>query len=227
MGSGFDIMDFGDDMNYPDVLLYDLDGTIVDSNELILSSFAKTYRDHLPELSFSKQELIDMMGPPLKETFLRFVSDPLELDAMIQTYLRHYREDEPLMISIYPGMQEALRRFHDMGIKQYVVTTKFHRSADPSLRHFGLVEVLDGIIALEDVKHPKPDPEGILLALARQPWNTAYMVGDNPTDIEAGRNAGIETIGVKYSYKLSQLQASSPEHWIEDGFDLMNLFSRP
>jgi pyrophosphatase PpaX len=219
-------MGSGDDMTLPDVLLYDLDGTLVDSNELILSCFAKTYRDHLPDRSFSKQQLIDMMGPPLLETFERFESDPVVLETMIQTYLAHYREDEPKMISIYPGMAEALRYFHDQGVRQYVVTTKFHRSADPSLRHFGLLECFDGIIALEDVKKPKPDPEGILLALSKQPWKRAFMVGDNPTDIEAGKNAGIETIGVSYSYKLRELQAASPDYWIDDGHDLIRLIQR-
>lgn len=219
-------MDSGDDMALPDVLLYDLDGTIVDSNELILSCFAKTYRDHFPHRSFSKQALIEMMGPPLLETFERFESDPAVLEDMIQTYLAHYRNDEPAMISIYPGMIEALRYFHDQGVRQYVVTTKFHRSADPSLRHFGLLDWFDGIIALEDVKKPKPDPEGIRMALSKQPWKRAFMVGDNPSDIQAGKNAGIATIGVTYSYKLSELQAASPDHWIEDGFDLIRLIQR-
>lgn len=222
----FDIMGSGDDMALPDVMLYDLDGTLVDSNELIVSSFAKTYRDFFPARSFSKQELIDMMGPPLLETFERFETDPVRLEAMIQRYLAHYREDEPKMIAIYPGILDALAHFHANGVKQYVVTTKFHRSADPSLRHFGLLRYFDGVIALEDVKKPKPDPEGILLALSKQPWKRAFMVGDNVSDIEAGKNAGIETIGVAYSYKLALLQAASPDHWIEDGHDLIRLIER-
>jgi pyrophosphatase PpaX len=207
------------------LLLYDLDGTLVDSNELIVATFAKVFAKHLPELTLTKAEFIQMMGPPLLETFQKYVSDPAMIEAMIQTYLKHYRADEFAYLTVYPGMLEALEFFHEQGFKQMIVTTKYHRSAAPSIRHFGIDKYIDGVIALEDVIHPKPDPEPILLAMAKFPGYQAVMIGDNTTDILAGKNAGIPTLGVTYSYKLEELRAANPDGWIQNGTDLIRWVS--
>jgi pyrophosphatase PpaX len=207
------------------LLLYDLDGTLVDSNELIVATFAKVFAKHLPNIKLSKAEYVQMMGPPLLETFQTFVSDPATIEAMIQTYLKHYRTDEFAYLTVYPGMLEALKFFHEHGFKQMIVTTKYHRSAAPSIRHFGIDKWIDGVIALEDVTRPKPDPEPILLAMAKFPGLHAIMIGDNTTDILAGKNAGIPTLGVTYSYKLEELKRSNPDGWIENGTDLIRWVS--
>ncbi len=212
-------------MNPLQLLLYDLDGTIVDSNELIVATFAKVFAEHLPQIVLTKADFVQMMGPPLLETFQTYVTDPDTIEAMIQTYLKHYRADEFDYLTVYPGMLEALKFFHEHGFKQVIVTTKYHRSAAPSIRHFGIDQWIDGVIALEDVKRPKPDPEPIRLAMSRFPGMKAIMIGDNTTDILAGKNAGILTLGVRYSYKLDELKAANPDGWIENGTDLIRWVS--
>lgn len=213
-------------MRYIDTILYDLDGTIVDSNELILSSFRHTFETHFPNLPLTRSDLLVMMGPPLRETFARFTNDPKLISTMVETYLNYYKTNEFSVISLFKGMKEAIQTFHQKGYKQAIITTKFTGSAQPSIQHFGLDTYLHLMISLDDVSVPKPDPEGILLAMKKLSSNGAVMVGDNATDIEAGKNAHIPTIGVLYSLKYEELVLAKPDVWIEDGFELIQYINR-
>jgi pyrophosphatase PpaX len=213
--------ELGDDMAKLDTILYDLDGTLVDSNELILSTFQKTFEIHFPSMQLTRADYLGMMGPPLKETFHRFTKESQMVEDMIHTYLTRYKQVEFEYLSLYDGMKEAMEYFHKIGIKQAVVTTKFRDSAMPSILHFGLHTYLQDIIALEDVVCPKPDPEPLYLAMKRLCSVHAVMIGDNSTDIESGKNAKIPTLGVLYSLKLEELKKSNPDGWIQNGFELI------
>ncbi|HPJ23719.1 MAG TPA: HAD hydrolase-like protein, partial [Bacillota bacterium] len=85
-----------------DTILFDLDGTLVDSNELIIKSFDETMKKYVPSRSFSRQELIDMVGPPLKETFAAVTNQPELVPEMIDFYRKYYVENEFRYIDIYP-----------------------------------------------------------------------------------------------------------------------------
>ena len=213
-------------MRYIDTILYDLDGTIVDSNELILSSFQHTFSTHFPHLSLSRSDLLVMMGPPLRETFARFTNDSKLISTMVETYLNYYKANEFSVISLFKGMKEAIQIFHQKGYKQAVITTKFTGSAQPSIQYFGLDQYLHLMISLDDVSTPKPHPEGILLAMKKLSSLGAVMVGDNASDIEAGKNAHIPTIGVRYSLKYDELVLAQPDAWIEDGFELIHYMNK-
>lgn len=213
-------------MRYIDTILYDLDGTIVDSNELILSSFRHTFDTHFPKLPLSRSDLLIMMGPPLRETFARFTNDSTLISTMVDTYLNYYKTNEFSVISLFKGMKEAIQTFHQKGYKQAIITTKFTASAQPSIQHFGLDPFLDMMISLDDVSAPKPHPEGIILAMEKLSSLGAVMVGDNATDIEAGKNAHILTVGVRYSLKYDELVLANPDVWIEDGFELIQYINK-
>lgn len=83
-------------------ILFDLDGTLVDSNELIIKSFSETMKKYLPNRVFSRKELIEMIGPPLKETFLIASTDPKVILEMIDYYRKVYVELEFDYIELYP-----------------------------------------------------------------------------------------------------------------------------
>lgn len=213
-------------MRYIDTILYDLDGTIVDSNELILASFRHTFQTHFPEVVLTRHDLLAMMGPPLKETFRKVTLDAVLVSTMIETYLSYYKANEFTAISLFKGMKEALQTFHQKGYKQAIITTKFTQSAQPSLEYLGLLPYVDLLVSLDDVTAPKPNPEGILLAMKKLRSCGAVMVGDNASDIEAGKNAHIPTIGVRYSLKDSELVLSNPDVWIENGFELIQYINK-
>lgn len=204
-----------------DTLLLDLDGTLVDSNELILETLRQTILQYFPTATVTPAVLLEMMGPPLSETFGRLTNNRELIQTMIQTYRRIYTGIEFHYIHIYPAVTETLQYFHEKKFHIGLITTKFRESAMPSIEHFQLDRWLDKIIALDDVKHPKPDPEPVLLALEIFHSGAAVMVGDTPADLWAGKNAGILTCGVGWSYKRNAIEALRPDFWIEDFAELI------
>jgi len=209
-----------------DTLLFDLDGTLVDSNELILDTLVKTFEIHFPKLSFSRIELIQMMGPPLSETFGKHTEDLALIETMIQTYRTVYKSQEFDYITIYPHVIDALKRFKAAGFHIGIVTTKFKVSAMPSIRHFGIDQYIDVVIGLDDVINHKPHPEPIYKALDQFSHQGAVMIGDSPADLLAGINANILTCGVDWSYKKHELLALKPDFWLKDFADLFEMISK-
>ncbi|MDD3126350.1 MAG: HAD-IA family hydrolase [Candidatus Izemoplasmatales bacterium] len=197
-----------------DTILFDLDGTLVDSNELILKTFYLTLKSYFPRKHFSRNDLIDMVGPPLYETFAKLTNDKTIIDAMIQSYRQIYRQIEFDYVKLYPGVIESLRYFHENHFHVAIITTKFKASAAPCLANYNLNQYFDLIIGLEDVIKPKPDPEAVLMALAFFHSQNAVMVGDNTSDLIAGQKAGILTCGVNWSYKRDLLLKTNPTFWI-------------
>ncbi|MBN2504530.1 MAG: pyrophosphatase PpaX [Bacilli bacterium] len=209
-----------------DALLFDLDGTLVDSNQLIVESYRKTFAVYDPQRKYTDQEIIDLIGPPLEETFRMYTEDADKIHAMIETYRDSYIEMEFDYVKPYPHMLETLKELKDKGYKLGVVTTKFKVSALPSLQEFGIDTLLDVLIGLDDVDNHKPHPEPIFKALDSLRAKTAMMIGDNASDIFAGKNASIMTCGVNWSIKKAELEQSKPDFWINDFRDLIPLLEK-
>jgi len=209
-----------------DTLLFDLDGTLVDSNELILETFRRTFLKYLPNRVFTKVELLEMMGPPLFETFQIVSKDSKVIESMINTYRSIYTEIEFDYIKPYPYMIEMLEYFKGKGFNIGIVTTKFQVSAMPSIKEFGIDRYIDVLIGLDDVKYHKPHPEPVFRALERFNNPNAIMIGDNSTDLLAGKNAGIMTCGVDWSLKKETLLETKPNFWIQNFKELINVIEK-
>lgn len=207
-----------------DTILFDLDGTLIDSNHLIVKTFEETMKRFVPERTFTHQELVDMVGPPLKETFANVTGSTEKVPEMISFYRRYYIENEFNNIDIYPNTKDTLKTLHDRGFKLGVVTTKFKESAMPSILHYGLDKYLSSYCFLDDIRDHKPHPEPIFYALKQLPsYASVVMVGDNVSDILAGRNASTLTCGVEWSMKKDKIKALNPDFWISDFKELIQL----
>ncbi|MBU1144450.1 MAG: HAD-IA family hydrolase [Firmicutes bacterium] len=206
-----------------DTLLFDLDGTLIDSNDLIIETFRLTLQTYLPKRVFSKEELIALVGPPLFETFQMISKDQFIIQNAIETYRQIYTDLEFKYIDIYPSVLFMLEYFKKKGFHIGIVTTKFRVSALPSLKHFKIDEWIDVLIGLDDVTHHKPHPESIYKALSCFNHQEAIMIGDSSSDILAGFNAGILTCGLDWSIKREELLALHPNFWIKNYIDLILL----
>lgn len=205
-------------------ILFDLDGTLVDSNELILETFRQTFNQFQPMNHYSHSDLLEMMGPPLYETFQVVSSDEAIIQEMIQFYRETYKRIEFDYIQIYPDTIEMLKHFKDKNFNLGIVTTKFQESAVPSMKHYHIDEYITVIIGLDDVDNYKPHPEPIYKALSKfSTIENAVMVGDNATDLLAGKNAGILTCGVDWSLKRGPLLETKPDFWIRDFKELIKI----
>jgi len=81
-------------MNKINTLLFDLDGTLVNTNEIIIESYKHAFREHLPEKHFTREAIIDMIGPPLDEIFSNYTKSPFKIKKMIDTYRLFYKAHE-------------------------------------------------------------------------------------------------------------------------------------
>jgi len=197
-------------------VLFDLDGTLIDSNEIIIQSYRHAFSIFKPELEFSRDQIISFIGPTLENVFSRYV-ELEKIPSMIQTYRAYYTAHEKEYHSLYPNVHESLEALKKMNVKLGIVTSKFKEAAWPSYIHYGLDQYFDGFIALEDVKNPKPDKEPVLKALALMgDYDYALMIGDNQGDILAGKNAGIDGAGVAWSIQgKAHLEKVEPDFIFE------------
>ncbi len=213
-------------MHKIDTVLFDLDGTLVDSNELIIKSFDETMKKYLPEREFSRMELIEMIGPPLQETFSIASTNQAVIDEMIVYYREVYVRLEFDYVKIYPNTIEMLKTLSENNFNLGIVTTKFKRSAMPSIKHYGLDKYITSYCFLDDISEHKPHPEPIFFALNQfKDYNNVIMVGDNSSDILAGRNASALTCGVNWSIKKDLIKSLNPDFWINDFSDLIKIIN--
>ena len=208
-----------------DAVLFDLDGTLINTNEIIVASYRHAYSRHLPNLTISDQEIIDDIGPTLRMIFSKHTNDQYLIDTLIETYRTYYTENEKKYHHLYPNVVETLQELKNHNLKLAIVTSKFKDAAWPSFSYYKLEQFFDAFIALDDVKNPKPDKEPVekALKLLGNPQN-AIMIGDNQGDILSGKNANILTAGVAWSIKgASHLKKVNPNFIFEDMRDIINL----
>lgn len=205
-------------------LLFDLDGTLINTNELIITTFQKTLAEFLPEKSFSREDILPFIGPPLTETFANLA--PLRVEEMIAYYREFNISHHDELVLEYDGVYEAIRALYEEDYKLAVVSTKMYDVIMKGLKLTGLDKYFQVVIGLDQVKTAKPDPEGIEMALAllgSEP-DEAIMVGDNLHDIFAGKNAGTKTAGVSWCIKgpeyLSQFE---PDYMLKTMGDLLEI----
>lgn len=201
-------------------ILFDLDGTLIDTNQLITASFKHTFERF--QLSFTDEEIIEFNGPPLTDTFKKI--DPVRADDMVATYRTHNQAVHDDYVEIFPHVLETLEALEKMNIKMGVVTTKMSTGAQRGLAKTGITDFFQSIVTLSDVTNAKPHPEPVIKAMRElhaDPSST-IMIGDSSYDIEAGQNAGIQTAGVSWSQKgRNRLLSYRPNYMLETMADLI------
>lgn len=204
-------------------VLFDLDGTLIDTNGIIMASFKNCFEKFVPEVEYDVELFKTFIGPSLEQTFTNYV-DEETVQLMIDEYRDYYKKNEFDYFEIYPNVIETLKELKARGIYMGIVTTKFSEAAMPSFNHYDLGQYFDCFVALDHVKNPKPDREPIDKALSQVPHTGAIMVGDNKGDILAGKNAGIYSCGVAWTFKgRDYLESANPDYMLEDMTDLIKI----
>jgi pyrophosphatase PpaX len=190
--------------------VFDLDGTIVDSVELIVVSFKHAMREVLGR-EVSREEAIAYVGRPLREQMVAFSPD--RADELVASYREFNHREHDRMLSLYDGILDLLDSLGKAGIKVGLVTSK-------SRYYF------DATICADESARNKPYPDPILLCLEAMgvaPAEAAY-VGDSPADIQAARAAGVEAIAVAWGvFALDALIAEKPDRVVHTIPELMGI----
>lgn len=209
--------------NRYDTILFDLDGTLLNTKDLIYRSFIHTFEHFRPDHILTDEELDSFFGPSLRQTFSRYSEDEAEIQAMI-TYYREYNvgmHDE--LVTAFPGAKNLIRTLARKGYKIGVVSSKKTDLVEHGLELFGMLDKVRIVIGEEDVEHPKPDPEGILKAMEALHSKKAMYIGDGVGDIEAGKAAKIDTVGVLYSDRKEKIIAMEPTYTIQNLSELLTI----
>ncbi len=201
-------------------ILFDLDGTLIDTNELIIASFTHTFNYY--KLNYTRDEIIGFNGPPLMDTFHQI--DPARAKMMVKTYRKHNLAEHDNYVTAFPHVVETMEILRSKQIKLGVVTTKMNAAVTMGLTLTGLDAYFDTVITLDDVTHPKPHPEPVVKAMEElnAEASTTLMVGDNYHDIKSGKSAGVQTAGVAWSLKGKEhLLTYQPTYMLDDIRDLL------
>jgi pyrophosphatase PpaX len=202
-------------------ILFDLDGTLIDTNELIITTYLHTLDRYYPG-KYSREDVLPFMGPTLHEAFSTI--DPDRVEEMVLEYRTFNIANHDRLVKEFAGVLETIEQLKEKGYKLGVVTTKRHDVTLKGLRLMKLDSFFEVIVAYDHVSKTKPDPEPIFKALEQleSTPSEAIMIGDNYHDILAGKNAGTKTAGCAWSIKGREYLAKyEPDYILENMADIL------
>ena len=214
-------------MNEPpkfDGILFDMDGTLIDTVPFIVESFQHTFKRHRVT-DVSEAHILASIGTPL-ESYLRQFADGNVKD-LVETYTQFNELWMKQAIAVFLGVPAMLDQLRAIPVKVGVVTAKRRLSAMLTLNIFGLDHDFDAIIVKEDTRKHKPHPEPLLLAMEQlnltDPARVLY-VGDSVHDIKSAHAAGCAACAVRWSRMPHEdLEAENPHFWANKAHDIVDI----
>ena len=203
-------------------ILFDLDGTLIQTELMIMEGFRHAMHEHLPEVKITKEDETNFLGQTLDKSFNKYSKDEKVLNNLIESYKVYTNEKLVNGLKTHNNAVQILKHLKDNDLKIGVVTSKRTKLATENLAHVGLIEYVDVVVGSDLVKNHKPHPESLELALTKlglKPENAIY-IGDHENDIKAANAAKMMSCGVTYSYRLKELLLENPTYIIDD---LINL----
>lgn len=184
-----------------DLILYDLDGTLIDSVPAIMNSFKMAYTQVLGKCERSDEDLMSYIGKPLVESFK--MHDEATAQKLFDTYLDincgMLRDD---LVEMFPNVMDGIIKLNSMGVNQGVVTSKKFESADITMKIKGLYEFMTCNVFNEDTSIHKPEAQPLLCAAAKagiKDMSRVLYVGDALADGLCAKNAGADFVLVDWS----------------------------
>ncbi|MBO4235020.1 MAG: HAD-IIIA family hydrolase [Firmicutes bacterium] len=180
-------------------VVFDFDGTIADTNQLIVGSWQAVYRARTGaegDISY----ILSTFGEPLYYTMERTFPD-FDVEESVEIYRNYQKKIFMDEIEIFPGMKELIIDLKKRGYKVGIATSRLRNSTIMGLEKFGLEDMIDALVTVEDTDKHKPDPEPALICLKKlgSTPEESIMVGDSAFDMGCGKNAGMTTVMVGWS----------------------------
>jgi pyrophosphatase PpaX len=203
------------------VVLFDLDGTVVDSGAIILASMRHATREVLGIEAEDSELMQAVGGPGLEAQMAAFASD--RVDELVRVYRAH---NEPLHdeLEACEGMEDVIVRLHEDGVRLGVVTAKRRSTVDLAFARLRVGHLFETVVGGDETEKHKPDPEPLLLAAHRlgvSPQDCAY-VGDSPFDIRAAKAAQMYAIAVTWGgiHDRPKLEREQPDAIVDSAEEL-------
>lgn len=203
-------------------VLFDLDGTLIDSIPLIKLTFQHVFEEL--GIPWGNGEVLKTIGLPLRDVAASYAGE--RAAEFLEIYAEFQRKNQKRLLKPYPGAEETLSNLQKMGCRIGVVTSKRRGPTRDGLSLTGLERYPEVVVTVEDIRRPKPDPDGILVALEllqALPEEAVY-IGDSVYDILTGKNAGVTTVAVAWGIASEEeLKEKKPDFFVRSWDELNRL----
>lgn len=203
-------------------VLFDLDGTLLDTHDLLLATFRHTAHTVLGE-RIPDERLMAKVGQPLNTQMWDFTDDPAVHEELCRVYREYNALIHDEMIRLFPGTVPMLERLKDAGLPLAVVTSKRHEVAMRGVDLFGLGDYFDFLVGSDDWPEHKPHPGPVAHGCERLGFDAhaCLYVGDSPFDLQAGNGAGCATAAALWGmFPQAVLEAEHPTFVCADGTEV-------
>lgn len=197
-------------------VLFDWDGTLVDSRRTVLEAYRRASRDvvgYAYPTTAAEEESV--LTGHTQVSLTAIASDPQTLESLVAATVAAYPRATPALA--FDGATDLLDSLRAGGVRIGVVTSKVRRSFEHDAEHLGLSGRVDAVVAGDDGHRPKPDPAPVLACLAELGASptAAVFVGDGPDDVAAGRAAGVRTVAALHGFAPRTVLTASPDRTID------------
>jgi pyrophosphatase PpaX len=199
----------------PIALLFDLDGTLVDTVELILASARHAFAE-APGRRPTDADWIAGIGKPLRVQLQGLAARPEDVEGLLSRYRQYFWDHHDRMTRPFPGAVELLARLKAQGHPVGIVTAKLVEPARRTLALTGLSPHVDAVVGADTLPEHKPDPAPVhrlLAELGRAPAE-AILVGDSPHDVAAGNAAGVATAAALWGASPHEALLAAHPRWL-------------
>jgi len=205
------------------IILFDLDGTLIDSTDAIVSTFHYSFKKLGSSLHVEDEDIKDLIGYPLDIMYAELGVAEDEVWDYVATYKEEYRKISTIKTKLLENAVEAVKKayeFAELGI----VTTKTGKYSKVLMEHFDLMKYFKVLIGREDVQNPKPHEEPILKALESFDIKNQeiWMIGDTKLDLISAKNAAINSIGVLCGYSDKKTLKKFSNVILNDSLEAVN-----
>ena len=212
-----------------DTVVFDFDGTIMDTNDVIIGSWQHVYRT-LRGKEGDLKYILSTFGEPLEYSMMTSFPE-VDVEESVKIYRDWHRERFLDMIKLFPGITEMLQEVKARGYKTGIASSRLRLTLEQGLNKYDLGKYFDAIVAVEDTENPKPAPDIVLKTLDlldAKPEN-AIMIGDSRLDMVCAHNAGVPAVLVSWSATLAGktkedfAPGEAPDYIIDKPSDLLEI----
>lgn len=203
-------------------ILFDLDGTLIDTNQLIINSFKHTYKTHLNR-DVPESDIYKYFGEPLITTLKRYSEDNAE--ELFKTYIDFNEREHDRSVTLCCNIKECLEDLKELGCILAVVTSKREKMTKKGLELFDINKFFSVVVTMDATKNHKPHPEPVLKALellGAKP-EEALMIGDSVFDIKCAHNAGIKAVLVSWGAATGHQAIEKPDYVANDALEIVDI----